>query len=270
MNGARQSGTHDAHGMARRGRTVPEGHATRNRDNGAFIGYQGVTYTCNASGGCRIEGRTVTRGTIRATGGGGSNQAPDLVDESPSVSDARPAAGASFTLSVTVRNRGDAQSNATTLRYYRSSNETISTSDEEVGTDAMGGLRLEPAFAHDARLKLPQEPGLYRLEGLDAEGRRLFSFSFTPDAVAHGGGSFLFAIPFEPAWTEDLDRITLTGPEGSTTLDRETGGRAALIIDRASGLVRTIARDWSVGGAALPAAMAADAQVQVIRGLPRR
>ena len=133
-----------------------------------------------------------------------------------------------------------------------------------------GDLRLEPAFAHDARLKLPQAPGPYQLEGRDAEGRRLFSFSFTPDALDHGGGSFLFAIPFEPAWSEDLDRITLTGPDGSTTLDRDTGGRAALIIDRASGRVRTIARDWSVGNAAFAAAMASDAQVEVIRGLPRR
>ena len=133
-----------------------------------------------------------------------------------------------------------------------------------------GGLRLEPAFAHDARLKLPETPGPYQLEGLDAEGYRLFSFSFTPDALDHGGSSFLFAIPFEPAWTEDLDRITLTGPEGSTALDRDTGGRAALIIDRASGQVRTIARDWSAVNAAAAAAMAADAQVEVIRGLPRR
>ena len=133
-----------------------------------------------------------------------------------------------------------------------------------------GDLRLEPAFAHAARLKLPEAPGPYQLEGLNSEGRRLFSFSFTPDALAHGGGSFLFAIPFKPAWAEDLDRITLTGPEGSTTLDRDTGGRAALIIDRASGLVRTIARDWSDGGVAHPAAKQANAQVEIIRGLPRR
>ena len=132
-----------------------------------------------------------------------------------------------------------------------------------------GGLRLEPAFAHDARLKLPEAPGPYQLEGRDAEGRRLFSFSFTPDALDHGGSSFLFAIPFEPEWNEDLDRITLTGPAGSTALDRETGGRAALIIDRASGRVRTIARDWSAVNAAAAVAMALDAQVQVIRGLPR-
>ena len=133
-----------------------------------------------------------------------------------------------------------------------------------------GDLRLEPAFVHDARLKLPAAPGPYQLEGLDAEGRRLFSFSFTPDALDHGAGSFLFAIPFETEWTEDLDRITLTGPEGSTTLDRDTGGRAALIIDRASGLVRTISRDWSDGNGALPAAMAANTQVEIIRGLPSR
>ena len=132
-----------------------------------------------------------------------------------------------------------------------------------------GGLRLEPAFAHDARLKLPEAPGPYQLEGRDAEGRRLFSFSFTPDALDHGGSSFLFAIPFEPEWNEDLDRITLTGPAGSTALDRETGGRAALILDRASGRVRTIARDWSAVNAAAAVAMALDAQVQVIRGLPR-
>ena len=133
-----------------------------------------------------------------------------------------------------------------------------------------GNLRLEPAFAHDARLKLPEAPGPYRIEGRDVEGRRLFSFSFTPDALDHGGGSFLFAIPFETEWSEELDGISLTGPGGSTTLDRDTGGRAALILDRASGRVRTIARDWPVGDATSAATMAADTQIEVIRGLPRR
>ena len=101
-------------------------------------------------------------------------------------------------------------------------------------------------------------------------GAASFSFSFTPDALDHGGSSFLFAIPFEPAWTEDLDRITLTGPEGSTALDRDAGGRAALIIDRVSGRVRAISRDWADGNGALPAARAASTQVEIIRGLPSR
>ena len=132
-----------------------------------------------------------------------------------------------------------------------------------------GELRLEPAFVHDARTKLAETPGPYQLTGLDSEGRRLFSLSFMPDELDHGGSSFLFAIPFEPEWTEDLDRVTLTGPQGSTTMDRDTGGRAAMIVDRATGRVRTIAREWS--NPTLPAAMPANAQVvEVLRGLPRR
>ena len=66
--------------------------------------------------------------------------APDLVVESPSVSDSSPIAGASFTLSATVRNQGDGSSAATTLRYYRSTDATISGTDTQVGTDAVGSL----------------------------------------------------------------------------------------------------------------------------------
>ena len=62
---------------------------------------------------------------------------PDLVVASPSVNDSNPAAGAGFTLSAAVRNDGDGASAATTLRYYRSTDATITTSDTEVGTDAV-------------------------------------------------------------------------------------------------------------------------------------
>ena len=64
--------------------------------------------------------------------------APDLVVGTPSVSDSSPTAGASFTLSATVRNRGSGSSGATTLRYYRSTNSTISSADTAVGTDSSG------------------------------------------------------------------------------------------------------------------------------------
>ena len=72
---------------------------------------------------------------------------PDLMVGSPSVSDNGPAAGASFTLSATVRNDGDGSSEATTLRYYRSTDATITTSDMEVGTDAVTGLGAAGAAA---------------------------------------------------------------------------------------------------------------------------
>ena len=52
---------------------------------------------------------------------------PDLVVGSPTVSDSSPTSGASFTLSATVRNAGGAASSSTTLRYYRSTDATITT-----------------------------------------------------------------------------------------------------------------------------------------------
>ena len=58
---------------------------------------------------------------------------PDV--QSPSVSDSSPDTGASFTLSATVRNPGDGASSSTILRYYRSADSSISSSDTQVGTD---------------------------------------------------------------------------------------------------------------------------------------
>ena len=67
--------------------------------------------------------------------------APDLVVDAPTVNDNSPATGAPFTLSATVRNAGDGESAATTLRFYRSTDGTITTSDTVAGTDAVAGTR---------------------------------------------------------------------------------------------------------------------------------
>ncbi len=90
---------------------------------------------------------------------GGSG--PDLVVQSPSVSDTSLTAGQSFTLRATVRNQGDATSAATTLRYYRSSNSTISSSDAQVGTDAVGALSASGTSAESISLTAPASPGTY-------------------------------------------------------------------------------------------------------------
>ena len=87
--------------------------------------------------------------------------APDLTVGSPSVSDSSPNAGASFTLRATIRNAGAGRSAATTLRYYRSSNATISTSDTAVGTDAVGGLAASGTSAESIRLTAPSSAGTY-------------------------------------------------------------------------------------------------------------
>ena len=65
---------------------------------------------------------------------------PDLVVQSPTVSDSSPGEGASFTLRATVHNRGSVASAPARLVYYRSTDSTISTSDTQVGTDEVGGL----------------------------------------------------------------------------------------------------------------------------------
>ena len=96
-----------------------------------------------------------------SSGGGGGSSSPDLIVESPSVSDNTLTPGQSFTLRATVRNRGTARSAATTLRYYRSSNSTISTTDTEVGTDSVSGLSASGTGSESISLTAPSSTGTY-------------------------------------------------------------------------------------------------------------
>ena len=86
---------------------------------------------------------------------------PDLVVESASVSNSNPSAGASFTFSATVRNQGDGESGLTTLRYYRSTNATISRSDTQVGTDSVSSLSAGGTSAKSISLTAPSSAGTY-------------------------------------------------------------------------------------------------------------
>ena len=86
---------------------------------------------------------------------------PDLVVQSPSASDSSLDAGQAFTLRATVRNQGDGQSAATTLRWYRSSDATISTADTRVGTVAVGGLDPSATSSESISLTAPSSAGTY-------------------------------------------------------------------------------------------------------------
>ena len=86
---------------------------------------------------------------------------PDLVVGSPSVSNSSPVTGASFTLSATVRNQGSGPSAATTLRYYRSTDATISTGDTQVGTDAVSALSASATSDESIDWTAPASPGTY-------------------------------------------------------------------------------------------------------------
>ena len=142
------------------------GNVTLQFNDGGYFEEGGHRYTCHSSGGCVIENRRVTTGTIVQTaqgggGPGGTGTQSDLAVESVSVSDSSPSSGASFTLSATVRNRGDSLSGSTTLRYYRSSDATISRSDTQVGTDSVSGLSASGTSSESISLTAPSSAGTY-------------------------------------------------------------------------------------------------------------
>ena len=86
---------------------------------------------------------------------------PDLVVESPSVSESNPAAGEEFTLSATIRNQGDGDAAATTLRYYRSTDATISTTDTSVATRPVTGLAASGSSNESVMSNAPSTFGTY-------------------------------------------------------------------------------------------------------------
>ena len=116
-----------------------------------------------AAGSYTIEATTYSAGetgSFTLTVSGLETTAPtplaaDLVVDPPSVSDSIPDAGASFTLSATVRNRGDGASAPTTLRYYRSSDAVISSADTLEGSDSVSELNASGSGAESVSLTAP-------------------------------------------------------------------------------------------------------------------
>ena len=91
----------------------------------------------------------------------GAAPAPDLVVDTPTVSNSSSTAGASFTLYATFRNEGNGSSSATTLRYYHSTDSTITTGDTEVDTDSISGLASSGSGDRRPSLTAPSTPGTY-------------------------------------------------------------------------------------------------------------
>ena len=90
-----------------------------------------------------------------------ASDAPDLVVQTPSVSDSSPNTREPFTLSATVRNQGNGRSASTTLRYYRSLDATISTGDTEVGADTVSDLSASGTSDESISLTAPSTAETY-------------------------------------------------------------------------------------------------------------
>ena len=93
-----------------------------------------------------------------------AKSAPDLEVGTPWVAHQRPLplpAGSRFTLSIRVTNAGDGASEATRLRYYRSTDSTITSSDTEQGSESVGALAAAGRSDHAGGMTAPSEAGTY-------------------------------------------------------------------------------------------------------------
>ena len=127
-----------------------------------------------------------------------------------------------------------------------------------------GELILEPSYVVTGPAALPKSDGPYRVDGIGADGRIEFSYSFSPYAGEHGGGGFVFLVPYRADWAETLDRMVLTGPEGTDTMTRSSSPPMAVVTNPATGTIQAIIRDWD--GGALPGEGVST--VQITRGIP--
>ena len=144
------------------------------------------------------------------------------------------------------------------------------------GRSPDGELYIRPTFVGEASPQLPSNRGPYRIGGLDERGRELFSLDFdmTEIACGEGSSSFVFAVPVQLEWADALARISLSGPEGSTTMARD-GGETAVLLRDSKGQVQGILDNWTES-APTPKDIAATLgdpsieglDVQISRGIP--
>lgn len=129
-----------------------------------------------------------------------------------------------------------------------------------------GEPRIEPPFSMQARARLPGRAGPYRIRGFGANRGTLFSLEFTPGEDKFGDKYFFFTVPIEPYWADSLERITLTGPDGPASVDREDLHAMTVVTEPGTGRIRALLRDWE---GALPETLRQDPGLAVVttRGL---
>ena len=111
---------------------------------------------------------------------------------------------------------------------------------------------------------LPDSAGEYGLTGQSEGGAELFSLAFAMPETADGDGSsgFAFLLPVRPGWENSLASVTLTGPDGSATLNRDSDIPMAILRNPSTGQIRGILR-----GPPSATQAAADAGAARVQGL---
>ena len=140
------------------------------------------------------------------------------------------------------------------------------------GIDTEGEPFLNPSFVIDAPPVLPDAAGEHRITGRSDAGNVLFSLTFGMPEMADGDGSssFAFVLPVESGWAGNLTNVTLSGPDGSVTLDSDTDIPMSILVEPSTGEVRGILRDMPQADAAALAPLAGPDSLDLLfsRGIP--
>ena len=103
-----------------------------------------------------------------------------------------------FQLDVSIQNRGKADSTATMLRYYLSSDETISSEDMEIHTATLPSIAADAMREPSVQLTAPDAPGVYYygvcVDAVDGESNTNNNCSIAVAVTVEGTGSIDFVV----------------------------------------------------------------------------
>ena len=122
---------------------------------------ESITTTAPSSPGTYYYGACVTGGTCTSGEMVVVSVPSPRLELSISVNDSTPFTGQNITLSVTARNTGGETTDATTIRYYRSTNSVISPSDTSLGTDTVVSLSAGDSSPNSLVTTVPSSAGTY-------------------------------------------------------------------------------------------------------------
>ena len=157
--------------------------------------------------------------------------APDLAVGSPRISNPFSRPGESFTFSATVRNQGTVAAPATTLRFYRSSDSTITPSDVVVGSTSVRALAPNATTELDVTLTAPTSEGTYYYGGcVDAVGNEGRTDNNCSTAVEIKVST---TPPFWIYWRsyQGIQRATNDGTNRQLLVNTQTGSSGGIALD---------------------------------------
>ena len=139
------------------------------------------------------------------------------------------APGEEFRLYATLKNQGTAQSAATTVRYYRSTDNVISTTDTQLGTGNRNPLAPNGTIRRHLSITAPTTPGTYYygvcVDSVANESNTTNNCSAAVRVTVPG--TPVVSTPAHPFiyWTDyGTDKIQRANLDGSNIVDLVTQG----------------------------------------------